>query len=423
MPIKFSPSRLVSRALLRSLMAAQNIFFKFAIRASGKVLDERVPVDSVFVLRTGGVGDFLFALPAIKLIRQQFPQARVTLLVLASAQKSQRRKIDAYSQGDGPWPPWAHFVYPALVDQVVALAGTSPRVLRTQMKERLRHSERSLFFALTHPCEGFLSLLKKLVALRCMGHRGPVYGFRKQGTYSWRMLRALQKEIGLFKHKVWGPWESVLECARVSASGAPDMQLEMDVESAQAAQRTLAALKPSARLVGIAPGALMAHKQWPIEKYVELCRRLQGEDSRLHFLGLGTSADRVWCDVLERELPGSFLNLAGVGDMRFSAALAARCELFVTNDGGAAHLAALSLVPVVTIANGIEYANSVEPWGNERLSVRSEVPCAPCYSMTHCPRGDAICVKRVEVSAVYERCASELGVYRAHDDVIPQSSF
>jgi len=107
------------------------------------------------------------------------------------------------------------------------------------------------------------------------------------------------------------------------------------------------------------------------------------------------------------------LNLGGRTSIVQLAALLRRASVFVGNDGGTCHLAIGVGCRVVSIANTAEIPDSVEPWGCQRFTARGDVPCAPCYCFTSCPRGDSICVTTVSPEAVMRLVNSALSEARS----------
>ena len=157
------------------------------------------------------------------------------------------------------------------------------------------------------------------------------------------------------------------------------------------------------RVVAIAPGSLMPHKRWPLEKFIALGRELV-RNHHAKIVVIGTSLDKESGKCLAEEVGGDTLNLAGETTLSQSAALLEHCAFLVGNDGGAMHLGSAMRCPVVSIVPGIEYPGSVEPFFSQQLAVRHDVPCAPCYSFTYCPQNHNKCVVDISVHDVYEQC-------------------
>jgi len=135
----------------------------------------------------------------------------------------------------------------------------------------------------------------------------------------------------------------------------------------------------SDRVVAIAPGGgvnprtRFELKRWPLQKFVDLARRLRAVDVRVVALGLPEEVTAFRAAVGET---------AGIetasGDLRLAGALLARSRVCVANDSGLLHLAVAAGVPCVAIFG----PTNPDVWGPNAPGhrvVRHVVPCQPCY--------------------------------------------
>lgn len=93
----------------------------------------------------------------------------------------------------------------------------------------------------------------------------------------------------------------------------------------------------------------------------------------------------VFCGPDEKEAAAALLSNAarrhlifGGGTLGQTAALIARCALFVNTDSGLGHLAAAVGTPVVTVFGPANPAMT-RPYGRRNQVVTPDLPCAPCY--------------------------------------------
>jgi ADP-heptose:LPS heptosyltransferase len=130
-------------------------------------------------------------------------------------------------------------------------------------------------------------------------------------------------------------------------------------------------------LIGIHASGGRDIKQWPLERFAEVGRRLLDATGGTIAL-TGAPADRALIDAMRALLPdGRAIDATGVGDLLGSAAVLRRLHLLVTGDTGPMHLAATVGTPVVAIfgpSDPVRYA----PLGPHDRVVRVELPCAPC---------------------------------------------
>lgn len=126
-------------------------------------------------------------------------------------------------------------------------------------------------------------------------------------------------------------------------------------------------------LLAIAPGATWVGKIWPVERFVELTRRMIGPGGMLEgssILFVGSRDERRGVQRLFDAFPASrAIDAMGLDVLSTYAALQ-RCRLFVGNDSAMMHLAAATGRPTVGLfgpTRDVHYA----PWGENGLVVRT----------------------------------------------------
>lgn len=163
-------------------------------------------------------------------------------------------------------------------------------------------------------------------------------------------------------------------------------------------------------LVGMCPGSKQQAKRWPVERYGELGRRLIEEaGANVAIVGgpdeaqIGAVLGRAWP-------PGRWVNAAGKLTVLESAALLRGCLFYVGNDTGAMHLAAAVGTRCVAVFSAREPARSWEPYGENHIVLRRDVPCQNCYLST-CGVEQLRCLTGIPVDDVWAACRRML-VYR-----------
>ena len=91
------------------------------------------------------------------------------------------------------------------------------------------------------------------------------------------------------------------------------------------------------------------HRNWPLESFAELIARVREQYPRAHFVVLGDDAARRQAVALTTRFPGVVTIAAGTTSLRQSAALIASLNLYVGVDTGPTHLAGALDVPVVAL--------------------------------------------------------------------------
>ncbi len=184
-------------------------------------------------------------------------------------------------------------------------------------------------------------------------------------------------------------------------------------ERARAAQRwRVLRVDAGDVVVGLNTGAghAFANKNWPAEKLIALARRLAGRDGWRVAL-LGGPEERERNAGIVGACPGTLDAGCDHAELEF-AALVERCDVLLTGDTMALHVADACDVPCVALF-GPTCAQEIELHGGGE-KILTSASCAPCYRR-QCDRSpncmDAITVE--QVLAAIERCAGSRGLQAA----------
>jgi heptosyltransferase-2 len=152
-------------------------------------------------------------------------------------------------------------------------------------------------------------------------------------------------------------------------------------------------------ILGVNPAAFYGTaKRWLPERFGESARLLAERHGAKVFV-TGIPREREWADRVIAHGSAGFHNAAGEMNLRQLMAFFKYCNLFLTNDSGAMHVAAAMDCPQVAIFGSTDWLTTAP--GNPRsLILRKETPCAPCL-LRDCPI-DHRCMKAVTVEDVVE---------------------
>ncbi|MGI8741640.1 MAG: lipopolysaccharide heptosyltransferase II [Bryobacteraceae bacterium] len=151
-------------------------------------------------------------------------------------------------------------------------------------------------------------------------------------------------------------------------------------------------------VIGVSPGAAYGTaKRWLPERFAEAAAQLARERGASIAL-FGSKSERALCEEvagLLGDVPAT--NYAGATSLAEFIDLASGCELFLTNDSGAMHIASALGVPTVAIFGATDDA-ATGPAGPLARVVREPVECSPCL-LRECPI-DHRCMTRVSAGRV-----------------------
>ena len=385
--------RLVKRLLYRKFRAGQRL-------------------STVLVFRTGRLGDFLNAVPALNLLRSRLPEARVILATTASSLPEMQSITGAYADLNAL--PWLEFVTPAVVNRALSFAMTGRGRGLGAMGSIIREEQPDVIFVLSNLGDSLAGKLRKLVYFRLAGFKGPIFGFDSLAS-GYTFARS-QYQLGLYEHEVLGPARAVSECAAIGAFRESELVQEVSIPApamswARSLVRGLGWLDNN--LIAVSPGATFSHKVWPTDGYVRVCRELwRRYDGR--FVLVGIAADRHWAEVLQAELGTRCVDMTGRTSVTQLAALLSLCRLCVGNDGGPAHLASAAGCPCVTVTSALDFPGRWEPWNSRLRVARVRIECEFCLSLTCCPLKTNACSTSIDPQQVLRMCSEVLEVSLEH---------
>ena len=358
----------------------------------------------ILVFRTCGLGDFILSAPAFHMLRERFPDARISLLTTSSSHKSMRNKVAAYA-GGAKAAPWIDLLRPHLIDDVVLIDDALSLAGIRAAKQTLRLRKYDLVIQMMDTGLPWRRRLKKLAYIFAL--LGPVrqIGWGGRGTIEMGHVPKVDPKLG---HHVHGPLQFMAELN--PAAPYSDADIRFDLRTSAFAQAwaddwVTGHVGTGRRLAVMAPGALHAHKDWPLEKYAALAERLLARYDDLIVAVSGSPADAIKGATLSAIDPDRILNLCGVTNIDQSTSLFRHAAMVVGNDGGAMHMADAAGAPTISIVPGLEFPDSIEPWHNRDRAIRLPIDCAPCYSFTFCPKEHRRCMIDIPVERVFEECA------------------
>ena len=200
--------------------------------------------------------------------------------------------------------------------------------------------------------------------------------------------------------------EALILLQRLRDSGIPaddHEHLRIPLLQPGPADRTAAAAWLAARrryperpLVALCPGCKKPANSWPLERFIELGRRIQSTGSA-ELVILGGPTDRA----LAAQFGPEMLNAAGEFSVAGSAAILSQCCLLIGLDTGTTHLAAAVGVPCIAIQSANSYAGHWDPLGASHTVIRHEPPCAGCLC-TECPVAGHPCMTNISIDEVWQ---------------------
>ena len=139
-----------------------------------------------------------------------------------------------------------------------------------------------------------------------------------------------------------------------------------------------------------------SYRDWPVESFIELGRRLLAEHPGAQILVFGGKESRAPAARIAQALAPQAQSVAGVFDLRATAALLAQLNLYVGVDTGPTHLAGALGVPMVALYHCRHRGAQLAPLGHEHLAI-IEHPASDRECTTETP------MDRIPVDAVWKQ--------------------
>jgi ADP-heptose:LPS heptosyltransferase len=278
------------------------------------VSDALVPgVSRIAVLRANGLGDLLFAVPALDALRAAYPTAEIVLLARAWHAEFAPGRIEAVDRvvvvpvAHGIWAPPGHRDDQDELDRFFAAMAEESFDLALQLHGGGRHSN---------------PFVRRLGARFTAGLRTP----DSEPLDRWVPYVYYQSEI--FR---------LLEV--VATVGAVPRRLEprlavLDRDRGEVDER----LGDRAPLAALHPGATDGRRRWPAERFAAVGDALASAGAHVVVTGAGEEAGLV--DEVVAAMSAGATPLAGVLSTGGLAGVLSRCRVLVSNDSGPLHLAA-----------------------------------------------------------------------------------
>jgi heptosyltransferase-2 len=165
-------------------------------------------------------------------------------------------------------------------------------------------------------------------------------------------------------------------------------------------------------VIGVSPGAAYGGaKRWLPERFAEAAVTIARERGAKVAV-FGSKEEAKICEAVSELVTAACVaceNFAGKTPLDEFIEMAGGCELFLTNDSGAMHVASALGVPTVAVFGATD-DETTGPTGEWSRVVRHPVECSPCL-LRECPI-DHRCMTRVDVSDVVEAARALVSIER-----------
>ena len=317
---------------------------------------------NILIRATNWVGDAVMCLPALGAIRNRFSSARIAILAKPAV-------ADLYTRE-------------SCADEVIRYNAT-PRQIARELRPR------------NFDCAILLQNAFEAAWIAWLARIPNRIGYNRDGRGLLLTLAVRVPERGEIPRHERFYYLELLRRARLLENLPQSPMIRMK--------------KPSVAprgVIGVSPGAAYGGaKRWLPERFAEAAGKLARARGASIAL-FGSSRERDVCDQIARLLNGhQVINHAGQTTLAQFIDLAASCEIVLTNDSGAMHIASALGIPTVSIFGATD-DRATGPTGPKARVVREPVECSPCL-LRECPI-DHRCMTRVSADRVVQEALALL---------------
>ncbi len=312
------------------------------------------PPKSILIIRTDRIGDVVLTTPVIKALRDAYPQARVSILVMPLTKDLvvDNPYLDEIMVDDRKGEHKGLKGFLKLVSQLRQKKYDCALVLHTKKRmnalcflagipQRIGYKNNKFGFFLTHP-------------IKDMRHHGKKH----------------ESQCCLDVLKVLGIESAALEI-NISVQKESEQWMEAFCQEHSIAQEE--------NLIAIHPGASDPAKCWPADRFAELIDALCHKYSTKVVI-VGHSGIQPIAKKIMSQMAHLALDLTGKTTVSQLVSVLQRSDMLISNDSGPVHIAAGLETPVVSIFTRNQPGINPERW--KPLGLKSKVVTEPFIKVT-----------------------------------------
>lgn len=336
-------------------------------------------IERLLVRSTNWVGDAVMSLPALRVLREEYPQAHISVLAL----------------------PWVADLYgrESFCDEVIpytAQRGARDWTGKLRLARELRARHFDAAILLQNAFEAALIVWLAGIPIRI--------GYARDGRgllLTHAIARPRPGEIP--RHESFYYLELL---RRAGIGGALPAEALIRLQGAGEAKHSGLQLFQARGIgqpvVGVSPGAAYGNaKRYLPERFAEAAALIAQQHGGSVAL-FGSPGERELCQIVAGHIGAQGVtayNLAGQTSLKEFIEMSAACLVHLTNDSGAMHISSALGVPTVTVFGATDHIGT-GPTGPLAKIIREPVECSPCLKR-ECPI-DHRCMTRIPAARVAE---------------------
>ncbi|MFH2137099.1 MAG: glycosyltransferase family 9 protein [Candidatus Omnitrophota bacterium] len=336
----------------------------------------------ILIINLGGIGDFLLSTPAVKALRNAYPDAEIDLLASAGIGKIARgldyiNRIFVFDIKYGGIIRW-HRIW---------------KNISTLLTLRRRHYDLAVNMRTITSADS----AKKIKFLLKVISAHKTAGRNTEGRASFFNIKIPETDDG-------DKYEREYDIDTVTALGVKVLDKKVSWEIKSSAQDNIENMLKEKKvskediLIGIHPGGMFS-RRWPLERFAKVIDAI-AEAMPAKFIITGAKFEEVLGNTLKSISDTEVINAAGDLDIHELFALIKRCNVYISNDTGPMHIAAILKTPLVAIFGPGHFIRYDPRNISDRVKVLyKKKECSPCLKV-ECD--DLQCLKAVSPQEVID---------------------
>jgi heptosyltransferase-2 len=339
-------------------------------------------IKKILIVRTDRIGDVVLSLPLAQLIKQKYPDSKVSYFL---------RKYTSSLLDGNPF-----------IDEVIIAEEANGQISFVPNLEKIKSKSFDACIVVNPNLN--IALMMFLAGIK-----------KRIGTgYRWYSVLFNEK---VFEHRKYGEKHeleyniNLLKRIEIDVNGIPDkidFQLIVDEKSEERTNEILKSngFKKENKLVIIHPGSGGSSVDLPAEKLIDLTRSINDLEN-VKVVITGSKGEIELCKKFE--VGSSIINLSGTLDVSLLKALIKKADLFISNSTGPIHIAAAFEVYVIGFYPKIP-ACSEKRWGpyTEKKTIFS--PTIECSNCTREQCEKLNCMNSIDIGRVFDETRSVLKI-------------
>ncbi len=328
-------------------------------------------INKVIIFRTGSMGDSICALPAINVVRKNYPNSQIDILTNAGASNLVSIK---------------HLINKNLINNIIDYLD----IPKSRLTQLIRKNKYDLFIELPQDQQSLTRQLRNIIWVKMLGIK-KAFGWEVAAT---RVFPIIQAKYIKFENER----DRLVNILR--RNNFKNFEYEYPLNIDQNTREKIKEILIQQNLIDISKnisfvvGAKRPQNRWPIEYFKEVIKYVI--ERKYNAILIGDNADRE----LTKEMIGNrIFNFCGEFEPLETAELMKNCKIVVSNDTGPMHLSYSVGTPVIALFSKRDYANKwFPPLANFVQRPEGDL-CVQC--LNEC-KFDNFCLKQISPSAVIE---------------------